>query len=63
MRGRHASLLSELRTGVVPDSLAEAVQAFKDQFVAASGIHVVDPTKVDADEVGEARSAKTLATE
>jgi F-type H+-transporting ATPase subunit alpha len=63
MRGRHASLLSELRTGAVPDSLADAVQAFKDQFVADSGIRVVDPTKVDADEVGEARSAKTLATE
>ena len=64
MRGRHASMLSELRTGAVPDALADAVQAFKDQFVADSGIQlVVDPTSVDADEVGDAKSAKTLATE
>ncbi|MGH9135240.1 MAG: F0F1 ATP synthase subunit alpha [Ilumatobacteraceae bacterium] len=63
MRGRYASLLAELRTGAVPDSLADAVQTFKDQFVADSGIRVVDPTSVDADEVGEAQSAKTLATE
>jgi hypothetical protein len=40
------------------------VQAFKERFVADSGIQVVvDPTSVDADEVGEAQSAKTLATE
>jgi F-type H+-transporting ATPase subunit alpha len=64
MRGRHASLLSELRTGAVPDALADAVQAFKDQFVADTGIQLaVDPASVDADEVGDARSAKTLATE
>ena len=64
MRSRHASLLAELRTGAVPDALADAVQGFKDQFVADSGIQlVVDPTSVDADEVGEAQSAKTLATE
>ncbi len=64
MRSRHASLLAELRTGAVPDALADAVQAFKDQFVADSGIQLaVDPTSVDADEVGEAHSSKTLATE
>ena len=64
MRGRHASLLDELRTGAVPDALADAVQAFKEQFIADSGIQlVVDPTTVDADEVGDAKSAKTLATE
>ena len=64
MRGRHASMLAELRSGAVPDALADAVQGFKDRFVADSGIQlVVDPTSVDADEVGEAQSAKTLATE
>jgi F-type H+-transporting ATPase subunit alpha len=63
MRSRHASLLSELRTGAVPDALADAVQGFKEQFVVESGVRVVDPTTVDADEVGDARSAKTLATE
>ena len=56
--------MDELRTGAVPDELADAVQAFKDQFVADSGIQlVVDPASVDADELGDAKSAKTLATE
>jgi F-type H+-transporting ATPase subunit alpha len=63
MRSRQASLLSELRGGAVPDALADAVQAYKDQFVADAQIRAVDPTKVDADEVGEAHSPKTLATE
>jgi len=66
IRSRHGALLTEVRTSGVPDALAGAVQAFKDQFVAetaaAAGVNV-DPTSVDADEVGEAESAKTLATE
>jgi F-type H+-transporting ATPase subunit alpha len=65
MRSRHGGLLDDIRTGAVPDGLADAVQAFKDQFDGgASGAgHAVDPTAVDADEMGEAESAKTLATE
>ena len=65
MRSRHSGLLQEIRTSGVPDSLADVVQSFKDSFVAtsaASGVNA-DPTAVDADEVGDANSDKTLATE
>ena len=65
MRSRHAGLLQEIRTSGVPDSLDDIVQSFKDSFVAASATSGVnaDPTAVDADEVGDANSDKTLATE
>ena len=65
MRTRHAGLLQEIRTSGVPDSLDDIVQSFKDSFVAASAASGVntDPTAVDADEVGDANSDKTLATE
>ncbi len=65
MRSRHSAMLAELRTGGVPDGLAGAVQSFKDQFVdtiTASG-KTVDPSSVHADELGDAHSNKTLATE
>ncbi len=66
MRSRHSGLLADLRTGGVPEGLADAVQTFKDQFVgeqAAAAAAAFDPTRVDADELGEAHSNKTLATE
>ncbi len=65
MRSRHAGLLQEIRSAGVPDSLDDIVQSFKDSFVAASAASGVsaDPTAVDADEVGDANSDKTLATE
>ena len=64
MRTRHSGLLSDLRTGGVPDELAAAIQAFADQFEPTGGAaHAVDPTSVDADEMGDAESQKTLATE
>ena len=65
MRTRHAGLLQEILTSGVPDSLDDIVQSFKDSFVAASAASGVnaDPTAVDADEVGDANSDKTLATE
>ena len=64
MRSRHAGLLQEIRTSGVPDALADAVQSFKDGFVAETAAsRGVDPTSVNADEVGEAASDKTLATE
>ena len=65
MRSRHAGLLQEIRTSGIPDSLADIVQSFKDSFVAASAASgvSVDPSAVDADEVGDANSDKTLATE
>jgi F-type H+-transporting ATPase subunit alpha len=64
MRTRHAGVLSGLRTGGVPDDLDDIVTAFKAQFTPGTGSgYVVDPTAVDADELGEATSKKTLATE
>jgi F-type H+-transporting ATPase subunit alpha len=63
MRTRNASMLDEIRTSGVPDGLGDAVEAFKSQFLAKSGVREADPTKTSADEVGEATSQKTLATE
>jgi F-type H+-transporting ATPase subunit alpha len=64
MRTRHAPLL-ESCVGGVPDELADAVQSFKDSFLAsdASSTKGVDPASVDADELADAESDKTLATE
>jgi F-type H+-transporting ATPase subunit alpha len=64
MRTRYSSLLDELRTGGVPDALGDTVADFKSQFVAAdAAARAADPTATDADELGAAASAKTLATE
>jgi F-type H+-transporting ATPase subunit alpha len=65
MRVTHHSLLADLRTGGVPDGLGDAVSAFKAGFVSGAdgGGHAVDPASVNADEMGEAASNKTLATE
>ncbi len=64
MRSRHGGLLSAIRTGGVPDELAAAVASFKEQFNSGvAGGHAVDPASVAADELGDAASNKTLATE
>jgi F-type H+/Na+-transporting ATPase subunit alpha len=64
MRTRHGSLLEEIKAGSVPDDLKGAVETFKEQFDAAEAERrAVDPTAVDAEELGEAESQKTLATE
>ncbi|MGA1344904.1 MAG: F0F1 ATP synthase subunit alpha [Ilumatobacteraceae bacterium] len=64
MRSRHSGLMTEIRTSGVPDALADAVQSFKDGFVAESAAaRAADPMATDAGEVGEAASPKTLATE
>ncbi len=65
MRGTHPGLLDELKTAKVPDELADAVKTFKEQFTPSTDAagHAVDPSSVDADELGDAESAKTLATE
>jgi hypothetical protein len=64
MRTRHGSLLEELKAGTVPDDLKGAVEAFKEQFLAAEAERrAIDPTATEAGEVGEAESQKTLATE
>ena len=63
MRSSHGSLLDELRTSGIPDELAGAVESFKAQFRPDTATHAADPTKADADELGDAHSNKTLATE
>jgi hypothetical protein len=63
MRSRHGSLLSDLRSGGIPDGLADAVESFRAQFEPSDGSHAVDPTSVHSDEMGDAASNKTLATE
>ncbi|MHB1090504.1 MAG: F0F1 ATP synthase subunit alpha [Ilumatobacteraceae bacterium] len=66
MRTRHASVLAGIRQDPkadVPKDLADIVVAFKTQLVATSASTLVDPTRTDAGEVGDAASAKTLATE
>jgi F-type H+/Na+-transporting ATPase subunit alpha len=64
-QSRHGGLLDEIRTKGIPAELGDAVQAFKDSFVMNAGGdgHAVDPLATDAGELGEAESAKTLATE
>ena len=63
VRTRHSGLLADLRNGV-PDELGDVVQSFKDQFeLTAVDGPTADPTGVDADELGDAQSNKTLATE
>jgi F-type H+-transporting ATPase subunit alpha len=63
-RTRHGGMLDSIRTSGVPDDLADALAAFKSQFVATDGSATpADPTAVDADELGAAKTNKTLATE
>jgi F-type H+-transporting ATPase subunit alpha len=64
VRTTHRGLLDEIKSGVVPDDLERVVEHFKTQFqVTSEDGQPVDPTSVDADEMGQAQSAKTLATE
>jgi F-type H+-transporting ATPase subunit alpha len=63
VRSTHGGMLSELRTGGVPDGLDDAIASFKETFTASTDEYAVDPTKLDVDEVGDAKSNKTLATE
>jgi F-type H+-transporting ATPase subunit alpha len=63
-RSRHGSLLDDLKTSGVPDDLDDAIRAFKAQFTSsADAARVADPLATDAEELGEAESDKTLATE
>jgi len=67
VRSRHGAMLAELRTNGkadVPADMGEIVTAFKAQFKASSTSRGgADPTATDAEALGEAQSAKTLATE
>ena len=48
----------------MPEGLGDIVEAFKAQFRAGDQTgYAIDPTTVDQDEVGDAASHKTLATE
>jgi F-type H+/Na+-transporting ATPase subunit alpha len=63
-RSRHGSLLDDIKTTGVPDDLDDAISAFKAQFTSsADGRPAADPLATDAEELGEAESDKTLATE
>ena len=67
LRSRHAGLLSGIRTDPksdVPAELGEIIATFKAQFTAANeAARIADISAIDADALGEAQSAKTLATE
>jgi F-type H+-transporting ATPase subunit alpha len=66
MRTRHSSVLSGIRQDPkadVPKDLADIVKSFKASFTATSASASADPTATSAGEVGDAASAKTLATE
>ena len=65
VRSVHGGLLDEVRNSAVPDALAGVVESFKTQFQSSAleAGHAVDPTHLDVDEMGDAHSAKTLATE
>ncbi len=66
MRTRHGAVLAGIRQDSkadVPKDLGDIVTEFKKSFVATIALTVADPTHTDAGEVGDAASAKTLATE
>jgi F-type H+-transporting ATPase subunit alpha len=66
MRSRHSSVLSGIRQDPkadVPKDLADIVKSFKASFTSSSTTASADPTATSAGEVGNAASAKTLATE
>ena len=71
MRTRNAGVLAGMRgdpKADVPAEIADLITAYKAEFVANSAAAVAaaraaDPTAVDADELGDAQSNKTLATE
>ena len=63
LRSAHAGMLEEIKSAAVPESLGDVIDTFKAQFQPTGGAVSADPTKTDADELGEAASAKTLATE
>ena len=67
-RSTHGALLANMRSNPkadVPAELGDLVAAFKERFVAEMGERAAtaDPTETDAEALGEAHSAKTLATE
>jgi F-type H+-transporting ATPase subunit alpha len=59
----HSGLLADLRSSGIPDGLDDAIVSFKEHFTPSGDAYAVDPTQLDVDEVGDATSNKTLATE
>jgi len=63
VRSTHSGLLADIKTAGIPDGLDEAILSFKENFTATLDAYAVDPTKLDVDAMGNAKSTKTLATE
>jgi F-type H+-transporting ATPase subunit alpha len=67
VKARHGAMLAELRTNPkadVPADLGDIIVAFKAQFRTGAQLRAAaDPTATSAQPLGEAESAKTLATE
>jgi F-type H+-transporting ATPase subunit alpha len=64
MRSRHGAMLDSIRTKGLPDDLGAVVQSFKESFMAsAAAARKANELATDAEQLGEAHSNKTLATE
>ena len=65
MRSTQSGLLSSIRDGELPDELGSVIEAFTANFHTSDVVegNPVDPTTGDEGEMGDAASAKTLATE
>ncbi len=63
VRTTHSGLLADIKSSGIPDGLDAAIVAFKQTFSATSDGYHVDPTALDVDQTGDAKSNKTLATE
>ena len=64
MRSRHGAMLNDIRTKGLPDDLGSVVQSFKDSFMAsAEAARKANEAASDAEQIGDAKSNKTLATE
>jgi F-type H+-transporting ATPase subunit alpha len=67
VKARHGAMLAELRSNPkadVPADLGDIIKTFKAQFRTDAQIRAAaDPTTTSAQPLGEAESAKTLATE
>ena len=55
VRGRHGSLLDEIKSGAVPDDLGDAITAFKEQFESADGRRLGRPTRPPSTPTSSAR--------
>ncbi len=67
LRSTQGGMLAAMRSNPkadVPAELGDLIASFKERFVASIAANrVADPTATDAEALGEAHSAKTLATE